>query len=169
MPFPTSIHPQTHFHTSISEVCTLHSSPPVYFSLPRYGPLPPVPDRDLLMKVTFQLPSPTVTFCYYVISVSVALATVDSSVLPTVPSFLTLSALLASFHLSSSFFPSFWSHMSPSFLIHKKFMHYGPQVLIEVSGARMSGCKARCAISKCATLGKFLKPLYASTENWGKL
>lgn len=82
MPFPTSIHPQTHFHTSSSEVCTLHSSPPVYFSLPHYVPLPPVPDRDLLMKVTFQLPSPTVMFCYYVISVSVALAAVDSSVLP---------------------------------------------------------------------------------------
>ena len=82
MPFPTSVHPQTHFHTSISEVCIRHSSPPVYFSLPHYVPLPPVPDRDLLMKVTFQLPSPTVMFCYYVISVSVALAAVDSSLLP---------------------------------------------------------------------------------------
>lgn len=32
-------------------------------------------------------------------------------------------------------------------------MQYAPQLLIEDSGARMSGYKARCAISKLCELG----------------
>ena len=59
-PPPTPIHPPTHFHTSISEVYTLYSSPLLYSSCLHHGPPPPVADQDFLMEVIFQLPSATV-------------------------------------------------------------------------------------------------------------
>lgn len=159
-PFPLPfIHKYISIQTSQKfALCT--SSPPLYFSSFCYVHLPPVLGWDLLMKVTFQLPSPMIVFYYYLIGLSGAFAAVDNSLLPH-----TL-CLLVSFHPSPSLpsLPSGSTCLSPS-LLTKNVCIMAPNASLKILKPECLDSKPAVPFPNCVTSGKFLKPLYASVPS----
>ena len=142
--FPTFIDSQAHFHTHISEeVCAPHfiTSPLFLILLLGTSASCTWPRASNESHLLIAKPSPYV------------LLIVDESLC----CFFSFLLFLPSSHSLLCWFPStppsLSFHMLLIFLINKKLCNMPPQLLVEGSGARMSGYKACCAISKLCDLG----------------